>query len=80
MPESRIAVAEALEGEGQELVDGPARGSRADLADLEQRVSDEALAAMKGGKMMMQQQLPWPDVKLMGEVERLKEENAALIP
>ena len=37
LPESRTAVAEALEGEGQELVDGAARGSRADLADLEQR-------------------------------------------
>ncbi|XP_065015452.1 receptor-like protein EIX2 [Musa acuminata AAA Group] len=67
LPESRTAVAEALKGEGQELVDGPARGSRADLTDLEQRVSDGALAAMKGGKMMMQQQLPWPDVKLMVE-------------
>ena len=47
LPKSRTAVAKALEGEGQELVDGPTRGSR---ADLEQRVSDGALAAMKGGK------------------------------
>ena len=55
LPKSMTAVAEALEGEGQELVDGPARGSIADLANLEQRVSDGALVAMKGGKMMMQQ-------------------------